>query len=229
MRPTQEKQQQERSVPAVPAPSTDGYDEIDPSDRRIRGAMVKFDANGKAWKRSDGSPLADRYLATALDHGLQHWKNGQVIDEHFERPLPSLDELNQKVPRSQWEKGMNGGPRPPWTGAFFVYLVDPQTAEIVTFVSSSIGGGIAYGDLKGAVALMRKLRASPVVPLVTLGTRTMKTKFGPRPRPHFEIVGWHGHEPAPQLEEAAPAKQPKKIARRKEHEDDDLDDDVGDI
>jgi hypothetical protein len=37
---------------------------------------------------------------------------------------------------------------------------------------------------------MRALRGSRVMPIVNLSERPMKTSFGMRRRPHFEIIGW---------------------------------------
>jgi hypothetical protein len=193
----------------------DGYNDVDDDDdRRIQGGILKFTSADLAapWKRTDGSPIAARYLAVGLCHVLQRWQNKRRLDEITERPFPSLDELNAQIPREQWELGMNG-PRPPWQHSYFVYLCEPNSMDTCTFVSYSIGGGISYSDLKKAVALKRRLTGGAVLPLVALGVRTMKTRFGARPRPHFEIVSWHGAEDEPvRLEKPTPQAKPRVIA-----------------
>ena len=50
---------------------------------------------------------------------------------------------------------------------------------------------------------MRMLRGDNVLPVVTLGERPMKTQFGVKSRPHFEIVDWK-EAGAPVLREEAP-------------------------
>jgi hypothetical protein len=52
------------------------------------------------------------------------------------------------------------------------------------------GQRIAIDRLTDKIQTMRMLRGARVVPLVTLSKVTMKTKFGPKPRPEFEIIGW---------------------------------------
>ena len=84
-----------------------------------------------------------------------------------------------------------------------VYFIDPLTGGFYTFVSSTTGGRIAVDHLKELVSGMRMLRGDRVLPLITLGERPMKTRFGAKTRPHFEIVDWK-EAGIPVLREEAP-------------------------
>jgi hypothetical protein len=222
---------------------------------RIKGDQVKFNRTDKTWSRADGSPIAERYLVVGFEHGLQRWRNGEVIDERFDRPLPDINELNSKVPQKQWEKGMNG-PRPPWQDSFLITLFDPLSAETVTYAGSSTGASIAYSNLKEAVTNMRSYLGPSAMPMVTLGWRTFHSKkFGDVSRPHFQVLpdGWFGGngKAMPLLGKQAPMieAQPERIDAespteedeeqpaackalnklKKQGRNDDLDDDLCDV
>jgi hypothetical protein len=70
-----------------------------------------------------------------------------------------------------------------------LYLLDPLTAEIFTFASNTTGGRIGISDLTAQIQLMRNTRPG-AVPIVELQSRQMKTKFGMKPRPFFQVCGW---------------------------------------
>ena len=58
-----------------------------------------------------------------------------------------------------------------------------------------VDGGIAVRELIDRINWMRRFRGNAVYPIVQLSTRFMKTKFGGRLRPNFEIVSWTKFEP----------------------------------
>jgi hypothetical protein len=68
-------------------------------------------------------------------------------------------------------------------------LLDPLSAEVFTFTSSTTGGRIGISDLTAQIQLMRRTRPG-AVPIVELQSRQMKTKFGMKPRPFFQVVEW---------------------------------------
>jgi hypothetical protein len=68
--------------------------------------------------------------------------------------------------------------------------VNIATGEFFTYASPTRGAHIAYEALKEAVITIRALRCTRVMPVVNLAERPMKTKFGMKRRPHFEIIGW---------------------------------------
>jgi hypothetical protein len=175
--------------------SNDGFADIDNTGRLIQGSLIKFDSPN--WRRSDGGQLADKYLPVGTVTVIQRWEKqrpvGEPIVKEPGKPLPDLDDLNSNVPAEQWELGVDGAPKAPWQRQHVVYFVNPETAERFTYASGTVGASMAVGDLKDAISLKRGLRGNPkLVPLIRLSSRRMKTKFGERQRPSFEIIGWMG-------------------------------------
>jgi hypothetical protein len=68
-------------------------------------------------------------------------------------------------------------------------LVDPLSGEVFTFTSSTTGGRIGISDLSAQIQLMRSTRPG-AGPIVELQSRQMKTKFGMKPRPFFQVMAW---------------------------------------
>jgi hypothetical protein len=90
-------------------------------------------------------------------------------------------------------------------------MIEPQSMNTFTYVTSTIGGGIAVRDLVDKVKMMRRYRGQ-VSPIVTLADTLFKTRFGERRRPHFNVVDWvhmaGGNEPQ---QAALPAPSPTPV------------------
>jgi hypothetical protein len=158
------------------------------SSQFIKGIRVGWN-NTKHWHDADGVELRGEMLVLGISECVRRYKDGkwEIIDT---KPLPCPDDLNSKIPVSEWQIGIDGKPRPPWEHTVAVYLINTATGEVFTFVGATTGARIAYEHIRDAVATKRFLQGAKVVPLVRLSERPMRTKFGPRTRPHFEIVGW---------------------------------------
>jgi len=71
-----------------------------------------------------------------------------------------------------------------------VYLLDASQMQKYTFPTGTTGGSIAIRDLVEKLVWIRRLQGNNVFAVVTLGDVFMKTKFGGRQRPAFNIVRW---------------------------------------
>jgi hypothetical protein len=111
-------------------------------------------------------------------------------------------------------------------------LVDLKTMGKFTYPTGTTGGQIAIRELRDKILWMRRARGSNVYAVVTLADKFMKTRFGGRQRPHFNIVRWvslggEGGEvaalPAPTISAAtlAPVQEPT-LAEDTNHSIDDL-------
>jgi hypothetical protein len=97
----------------------------------------------------------------------------------------------------------------PWKYNYWVYLVDLENGETITFRTDTYGGTLAVRELTEQIASMRNRSKASAMPIVELQSRQMKTDFGLKPRPHLQIVGWRfpdgdniGHdESAPMIEQ----------------------------
>src|SRR5262249_8327247 len=148
------------NLPAVVGDG-DGFDDVDQNDRLIQGPIVRC-VDGVWGAKDEAELLPDkRYLALSTTMALQRWEDGLPAETIFKRAgelLPDVDELNKKIPQKKWEKGIDGKPRPPWQKQYVVYLLDPATAAVFTFINSTRGAEIAVERLKQRVQLMRALR-----------------------------------------------------------------------
>jgi hypothetical protein len=167
----------------------DGFGGSIADSRFIRGQILRWSDTG-GWSDRDGLRPPEELLVLACNEGLQRWK-GKKAESITTKPLPSPEELNASVPVAEWEPGIDGKLKPPWAHVAIVYLIDPRTAGLFTYLNSTIGAHIAWDVLREKVRTMRALRGERVVALVRLSTRPMKTtNFGMKTRPEFEIVGW---------------------------------------
>jgi hypothetical protein len=206
-----ERAQAQASGNTTPTPVTtttatpaNGFDEPASGGSIMQGGRGKF-VDGR-WTDGDGAPLPSPLLVMGTATCVQMWKEKRAttIVKEAGKDLPDLDELNAKIPESEWEKGLNGQPEKPWKKNWVAYLLDPKTAGVYTFINSTKGQKIAIETLESKVRTMRALRGSAAVPVVELGSKPMPTEFGQKMRPHFEIIGWRalggGGKAAPQIE-----------------------------
>jgi hypothetical protein len=194
----------------------------------IQGVLLKC-VDGR-WEDRDGLTPPDPLLAVGMLKCLQCWRDGQpqpgTIIERPDAPLPDVNELNSQIPKKQWEKGLDGEPRPPWQKQYVVYLINPDTGDLWTFINSTTGARIAYDRLQDKFKWMSALRGHNVVPAVKLDSRPMKTKFGQKMRPEFTVIEWRELSPeagtVPQIEhhkiDQVPEPQPEqKLEQKAEH------------
>ena len=186
-----------------------------------KGTLLKWTDSG-GWIDRDGCTPPDNLLVLAIDTALQRWQ-GNKPTVMRDKPLPDPESLNVAIPKHEWEEGIDGKPRPPWAHVVVVYLVNPLTGEIYTYVSATTGAHIAHDQLREAVITMRALRGQRVMPVVNLSEKPMKSQFGMRKRPAFAIVGWKSPggddggsavpppKPTPQI--AGPTKAPATAAK----------------
>jgi hypothetical protein len=177
-------------LPAVP---DDGFDDTSSDDRLIQGSVLRC-VDGH-WSTDDKKPFPpDRELiALGTAEALQHWRNNKPIEtikKEAGKPLPDVDDLNDKIPESEWEMGLDKKPRAPWVRQHVVYLLDPKDASVYTYINSTFGALKAVSALKDRVRWMRALRGNRVVPIITLGSKPMATAFGMKIRPEFVVVEW---------------------------------------
>ena len=112
----------------------------------LHGTLAKWDA-AKGWHDKDGMPLPPVVYVIGFTTCLRKWKDqrAEIISEH---PLPNPDELNAKIPQSEWEPGYGGvGLAPPWKLTVIVWFVHVDSGAVFTWVSDTWGAQKAYGAL----------------------------------------------------------------------------------
>ena len=135
---------------------------------------------------------------------VQQWLDKKPIETIIKekgKDWPDVDALNEAIPRSEWEIGIDGQPRRPWQVQRVVYLVEEKTAERFTYANRTVGANIAVSDLKARVADMRFMTGDDtVLPVVELASAPMKTRFGLNIRPEFRVTSWRTASGASRLE-----------------------------
>jgi hypothetical protein len=174
--------------------SIDGFDQRD-DESSNGGDFIKFDAATQGlWFYRDGSPLSKGpYVAMHCQKELVKWLDKRAVDRIVQtsgEPFPDAAELNAGIPQSEWEEDFNGHPKGPWQLQYTIYLVDPADGSKLICSNSTFGQKLAYEGLKERVQFMRALRGERVFPLIELSSKSMRTRFGTKIRPHFEILEW---------------------------------------
>jgi hypothetical protein len=176
---------EDHKLPAVQFDDEEGYD-----DRVVKGPILKcVDARSSAHDGTDLKP-GESYLCTGTTQVIQRFLDNvpEFIVREPGKPLPDVDELNSRIDVSEWEEGLDGKPRPPWQRVYVIYLIRLHDASMLTFISGTAGARIAYNALTSKVYNMKVLRGANVAPIVKLSSKPMKTKFGTKMRPEFEVV-----------------------------------------
>jgi len=104
--------------------------------------------------------------------------------------VPNLKEMNDAAPREEWGVDLNNNPVGPYTLVLVLKLINGLTLDRFAFITNSVGGSIAIGDLSDKTRIMRRFRGPNVSPVVSLNVTTFRTNFGPKKRPDFRIVRW---------------------------------------
>jgi hypothetical protein len=176
--------------------TADGWDDtaVEAEARLIRGSLLKF----ADWKWSIGKEKeavevkeGRRLIAVATAAAWVKWQGGKPVEYRVREPgvpMPERGELGDNDP-ARWEIGPDGKPRDPWQNTRFVYMIDPQTAESLTFSTASSGGRDCVINLADQIKRMRG-KHPDAVPLVELGAAPMSTRFGRKSKPTLKVVDW---------------------------------------
>src|SRR5262245_6656499 len=188
----------------------EGSGEQSAGSRLIQGQQIKFSLDYK-WITKDGDELPKDLELVAVNvlRVKQRWgkdrSQGPLEEQVLEpnQPFPDFNELNDAIPRSEWLVDLNGQPRGPWQGAFFVYFINMSSMDKYTFIANltTIGACIAVRELADKVKWKRQFRGELVYPVVRLTDTFMNTRFGGRQRAHFDVKpNWITFGLASQLE-----------------------------
>jgi hypothetical protein len=158
---------------------------------------VKLKCIDGRWMDGDELPVPSEMLVTGTAHGLQAWKNNELIGELLDRPGKrwtkyDAEELNAKICVEEWGVDQNGQPQAPWKETWAVYLVDTVGATEYTFANSTRGQQIAVERLERRMEITQALKGANVRPRVKLESRPMLIKrLGiTKQRPELTVIEW---------------------------------------
>jgi hypothetical protein len=161
--------------------------------RWIQGTLVLF----ADWQWTQGSEKTlmekgRKLVAVGVRSTWVFWENGKPVDYRPALPgrhlLPSRESLGY-LNEAEWEIDARGDAKDPWANTRYVYLLDPETAEMLTFSTHTVGGRRCVEDLASAIKRMR-FEHPGATPVVELEAAPMPTQHGRKSRPVLKIVGW---------------------------------------
>jgi hypothetical protein len=134
------------------------------------------------------------FILLGLVKVVQKFVGKKLMDTKIVPPrekFPDVDKMNEDAPREEWGTDFNGKPSGPYVRVLVLKLLDARTMDRYVFVTKSIGGMIAFGDISDKIKLIRRLKGANATAVITCesGVR-MKSQYNPHgvPRPHFRIV-----------------------------------------
>jgi hypothetical protein len=173
-------------------------DEIAPAS--IVGRMIKFSKDGRFVTHDDGEPIPDNIDFVFLaDQTLIGWikfngegeppdrKMGLLYNGYIMEPRETLGSLDM----TKWELGLDGQPADPWQHHIYAVLQHGSTAELFTYVTSSVTGRRAIGNLLRHYDRLQKSHPDmyPVVRLKTGGFQHRDDRVGWVNTPVLAVVG----------------------------------------
>jgi hypothetical protein len=126
-------------------------------------------------------PAGKEFIAYPMDamRGASRWEDDRVVEQRVGR-------IADKFPAFKKEDFPDGED---WKPQVAMALEDPESGEIVMFVSCSTGGKIAVDKLIHSTATAVKKGNGDLTPLVRLAASSFtSSEFGNVIRPAFEIV-----------------------------------------
>jgi hypothetical protein len=177
----------------------DGFDDDtsenhDGERRVIQGTRLTF-SNDSCWVTANEEEISEETELIAVERVsvIQKWgPDNRPVETRWLTPgeKVDVDALNDATPKTEWREDMNGKLVGPYQKQQVVYLLDLNTMEKFTYVTSTVGGNMAIGDLSDRIRTMRRWRGGQIYPVVTLSKTFMPTRFGGRQRPAFKIMNW---------------------------------------
>jgi hypothetical protein len=187
------------AVPDNRTPQQIYVDEIAPAT--MVGRMVKFNKDGNFVTADDDAIIGDDADFVALcDQTLVGWikfnGEGQPPDRHMGLLydgfiMPERSTLGDDD-QAMWDMGLNGQPQDPWQHQIYLVLERrDETHELFTFVTSSITGRRAIGNLLRHYDRMEKAKAGayPIIRLKVGGFNHRDDRVGWVKVPVIAVVG----------------------------------------
>jgi hypothetical protein len=209
------------TVPDGRTASQTWADDVAPAS--IVGRLIKFTKDGVFATTDDGVPVGDDVDFVALiDQTLIGYIRFHGEGEPPDRVMgllydgfvmPPRESLGDNDP-AQWEIGLNGQPADPWQHTVYLVLERrDETHELLTFVTSSITGRRAVGNLIRHYDRLQKSDTSayPIVRLKIGGFQHRDDRIGWIKVPVIAVVGRAAKESAAKPDSSIAADMDDKI------------------
>jgi hypothetical protein len=165
------------------------------------GREIQF-KEGEYITRDDGKKISEEQaFIAAVDQvlvGLIKFNGkGEKPDVHmaaiYDGQMPPARETLGDLDEGEWQVGLSGKPEDPWSPQNYLPLQDGETGEWFTFVTRTVTGIRAVGNLMRHYERMRKTQPDmyPLVQLKTGGFNHRDERIGWVSTPTFAVVGKH--------------------------------------
>jgi hypothetical protein len=193
-----------------------GYsDEVEGADGHSsdRGIPIIKYTNEAKWLFGEELLPPDReYMVGKIGREMVKWIDGLPGEESYTlepgQPFPDVAELNETVPKEEWHEDPSGRMVGPWVAQHVGYLLDVADMSKFRFPTSTVGGAICISAIVQKTNDKRRFEPG-AFPVVRLSNTYMKTRFGGRQRPHFEVVRWISFDDGAPVTLPSPSTQPQ--------------------
>ena len=104
--------------------------------------------------------------------------------------MPDVAAMNEAAPREEWGTDLNGNPAGPYVRVLVLKMLDANTMDRFAFVTSSVGGSIAVGDLSDKTKVMRRLNGPNVAPVVSCAITNFQDPIQPEEAAGLRVLRW---------------------------------------
>jgi hypothetical protein len=176
----------------------DGFDDFSLEQIGLRAGafggarLLKFVTDKFVTREGEVIGPERRFISLGLVKVVQKFVDKKLVDTIIVpsgKKMPDVDEMNEKAPREEWGADLNGQPTGPYVRVLVLKFIEEPALTRYAFVTSSIGGSIAVGDLSDKIKILRRLRGPDITAVVSPRTTLFKTKFSVRKRPDFYVLG----------------------------------------
>ena len=192
-------------------------DEIAPGS--IVGRLIKFGKEGTFITADDGEgipeqadffALCDETLVGYIKFNGEGTPPDRIMGLLYNGFIPPNPATLSDRDESQWKPGLSGYPEDPWQHQNCLVLQNCETKQLFTFVTSSVTGRKAVGNLLKHYDRMQRTNPGevPIVRLRAGGFNHRDDRIGWVPVPVFAVVGRASRDDAAKPETPPPDTTP---------------------
>ena len=174
----------------------------------LYGREINFDHKSSGFiTRDDGEKISESRVFAALMEStavglIRFFGKGNPPEVHmaliYDGQLPPDRASLGDTDKSQWENGLSGKPEDPFNPQNYLPLEDPETKEAFTFVTRTLTGIRAVGNLMRHYERLRKSHPdmNPLISLKVGGFNHRDERIGWVATPNLAVVGRHPKDSA---------------------------------
>src|SRR5262249_23346065 len=144
--------------------------------------LLKFVSGSFVTREGETIDFNREFILLGLVKVVQKFVSKKLVDTIVvptREKFPDVDKMNEAAPKEEWGTDLYGYPVGPYVRVLVLKLLDAATMDRYAFVTSSIGGMIAFGDISDKVKLVRRLKGVHVTVAVTCEAGKMRSSYNP--------------------------------------------------